>query len=226
MQVLHKKNASYARNNSFISFLKMFIGEKRWILKCFFHFKRHGSPTVPKQECVVVAEEFPSPRSSRDSWLPQRCGVEHCRAENSCRIRTLSSSRIRTLLVSNSESKSHCDWRSVSQSILVSSPVWDSWPDIYWCLIVTVLFLWSAISDGRMGLYFVYAAGPCQSSLFRVRVLWDSWPYFTVSDLRLALELHKEHLVEGLISPAVMETLLQTVRCLDSASCFIAMDAF
>jgi hypothetical protein len=31
---------------------------------------------------------------------------------------------------------------------------------------------------------FVYAAGPCQRSLSRVRVPWDSRPYFTVSDLR------------------------------------------
>jgi hypothetical protein len=33
--------------------------------------------------------------------------------------------------------------------------------------------------------FFVYAAGPCQRSLSRVRVLWYSRPYFTVSDLRL-----------------------------------------
>jgi hypothetical protein len=32
---------------------------------------------------------------------------------------------------------------------------------------------------------FVYAAGPCQRSLSRVRVPWDSLPYFTVSDVRL-----------------------------------------
>jgi hypothetical protein len=31
---------------------------------------------------------------------------------------------------------------------------------------------------------FVYAAGPCQRSLCRVRVPWYSRPYFTVSDLR------------------------------------------
>jgi hypothetical protein len=35
------------------------------------------------------------------------------------------------------------------------------------------------------GFVFVYAAGPCQRSLSRVRVPWDSRPYFTVSDLRL-----------------------------------------
>jgi hypothetical protein len=31
---------------------------------------------------------------------------------------------------SKSKSKSHCGWRSVSQSVLVSSPLWDSRPDV------------------------------------------------------------------------------------------------
>jgi hypothetical protein len=52
-------------------------------------------------------------------------------------------------------------------------------------LTVTVLFLWGTLSDERTDLSFVYAAGPRQRSLSRVRVPWDSWPYFTVSDLRL-----------------------------------------
>jgi hypothetical protein len=55
----------------------------------------------------------------------------------------------------------------------------------YYCLIVTVLFLWGALSDERMGLSFVSAADPCQRSLSRVRVPSYSRPYFTVSDLRL-----------------------------------------
>jgi hypothetical protein len=42
------------------------------------------------------------------------------------------------------ESESHCDWRSVSLSVLVSSPVWGSWPDINYCLTVTVLSLGGA----------------------------------------------------------------------------------
>jgi hypothetical protein len=53
------------------------------------------------------------------------------------------------------------------------------------CVTVMVLFLWGALSDERMGLSFVYAAGHCQRSLSLVRVPWDSRPYFTVSDLRL-----------------------------------------
>jgi hypothetical protein len=68
----------------------------------------------------------------------------------------------------------------------VSSPIWGSSPDIYYFLAVTVLFLWGALSDKRMGLSFVYAAGPLQRSLSWVRVPWHSWPYFTVSDLRLS----------------------------------------
>jgi hypothetical protein len=40
---------------------------------------------------------------------------------------------------SESESEAHYDWRSVSLSVLVSSPVWGSWPDISYCLTVTVL---------------------------------------------------------------------------------------
>jgi hypothetical protein len=56
---------------------------------------------------------------------------------------------------------------------------------IYYCLTVTVLFLWGALSDERTGRSFVYAAGPRQRSLSRVRVPWISRPYFAVSVLRL-----------------------------------------
>jgi hypothetical protein len=62
----------------------------------------------------------------------------------------------------------------------VSSPRY-----ICYCLTVTILFLWGALSDERTGLSFIYAAGPCQRSLSRVRVRLDSRPYFTVSDMRL-----------------------------------------
>jgi hypothetical protein len=70
----------------------------------------------------------------------------------------------------------------VGQSV---SLTWGSWPDIYYCLTVTVLFLWGVLSDERTGLSFVYAAGSRQRSLSRVWVPWISRPYFTVSVLRL-----------------------------------------
>jgi hypothetical protein len=57
--------------------------------------------------------------------------------------------------------------------------------DIYCSLTVKVLLFWGALSDKRTGLYFVYATGPRHRSYSRVRVPWYSWPYFTVSDLRL-----------------------------------------
>jgi hypothetical protein len=47
------------------------------------------------------------------------------------------------------------------------------------------LLIWGALSDERTYLSFTIAAGPCQRSLSRVWVPWDSRPYFTVSDLRL-----------------------------------------
>jgi hypothetical protein len=46
------------------------------------------------------------------------------------------------------KSKSHCDWRSVSQSVLVSSPQLG-------LMTVTALLLWGALSDERTGLSFV-----------------------------------------------------------------------
>jgi hypothetical protein len=76
-------------------------------------------------------------------------------------------------------SRSHIatDGQSVSKS-------WCRTPaDIYYSLTITVLLLWGALSDERTGPSFVYAAGPCQSSISRARVPWDSRPYFTVSDL-------------------------------------------
>jgi hypothetical protein len=75
---------------------------------------------------------------------------------------------------------------TVSQSVSLGvEPHLGSLPDIYYSLTVTVLFWWGALSDERTGLSFEYAAGPRQHSHSRVRVPWESWPYFTVSDLRL-----------------------------------------
>jgi hypothetical protein len=43
------------------------------------------------------------------------------------------------------------DSQSVSQSVLVSSPTWGSWPYIYYCLTVMVFLLWGVLSDERTG---------------------------------------------------------------------------
>jgi hypothetical protein len=46
-------------------------------------------------------------------------------------------------------------------------------------------FTWGALSDERTGLSFTIVAGPRQRIRSRVRVPWDSSPYFTVSDSRI-----------------------------------------
>jgi hypothetical protein len=48
-------------------------------------------------------------------------------------------------------SKSLYDRRSVDQSVLISSPIWGSWPDINFCLTFTVLSMSPPPPDGRSG---------------------------------------------------------------------------
>jgi hypothetical protein len=50
---------------------------------------------------------------------------------------------------------------------------------------VAGFLMWGALSDERTGLSLSIAAGPRQRSHSRVRVSWDSRPYFTVSYSRL-----------------------------------------
>jgi hypothetical protein len=47
--------------------------------------------------------------------------------------------------------KSSYDWRPVSQYVLMSSPFWFSWPDVCYCLAVSVVSLRGALSE-RTGL--------------------------------------------------------------------------
>jgi hypothetical protein len=75
------------------------------------------------------------------------------------------------------KSKSHYDRRPVGQCVLVSSPIWGSWPDINYCVTVTVLPTSGAPSDVRSGLSFdlvtwtasvqcsKFAAGPRHHSI-------------------------------------------------------------
>jgi hypothetical protein len=47
-----------------------------------------------------------------------------------------------------------------------------------------------ALSDERTGLSFIIGAGPRQRSHSRVRIPWDSRPYFAVSESKLVFLLH------------------------------------
>jgi hypothetical protein len=54
----------------------------------------------------------------------------------------------------------------------------------YYSQTIAGLLMWGALSDERTGLTFTIAAAARQRSHSRVRVRWDSRPYFTVSDSR------------------------------------------
>jgi hypothetical protein len=83
-----------------------------------------------------------------------------------------------------SESYIASDGQSASPS-WNKAPVWGFRPDFYYCQTVSGLLMWGAVFDERTGLSFTIAAGPLQSSHFRVLVPWDSGSYFTVSGSRL-----------------------------------------
>jgi hypothetical protein len=65
------------------------------------------------------------------------------------------STRITLPLTRESRRESRYDRQSVDQSVLATSPVWSSWPDIKNCLTLTVLLMSGVPSDGRSGLSFV-----------------------------------------------------------------------
>jgi hypothetical protein len=76
-------------------------------------------------------------------------------------------------LMPRSKSKSHYDWRSVSQHVLVSSLLWDLWPDFFFqicCLVSVVRPLWR-----EAGSVF------CQSF---VNTVYSSQSVFTFSIVR------------------------------------------
>jgi hypothetical protein len=82
-------------------------------------------------------------------------------------------------IASKSESKLCYDQRSVGQC---QASIWGPRPDVYYCQTVVGLLMWGAISDGSV----IYnCCLPWQRSHSRVQVLWDSRPYFTVSDSTL-----------------------------------------
>jgi hypothetical protein len=88
----------------------------------------------------------------------------------------------------NAESESESHFTTDNQLVSLSwhkAPIWGLRPDLYYCLTVMVLFFVGALSDERMGLSFVYAAGPFQRSLSEVRGPWYLRQYITVSNLRL-----------------------------------------
>jgi hypothetical protein len=89
------------------------------------------------------------------------------------------------------------EWIVLSLSLMLRPTV--SWPvclgikhpsgayDLIFITVTTAagLLMRGALPDERTGLSFTISAGPRQRSYSRVRVPWESRPYFTVSDSRL-----------------------------------------
>jgi hypothetical protein len=87
---------------------------------------------------------------------------------------------------SESESEPYISTDGESASLSWNkAPIWVLRPDFYYCQTAAGLLMWGALSDERRGPSFTIFPGPRQRSHFRVRLPWDSWPYFTVSDSRL-----------------------------------------
>jgi hypothetical protein len=105
--------------------------------------------------------------------------------DNSSHIELLNDVCLANLSVLNVES-------SLTLRSTVSRPVfswnkaviWSLRRDFYCCQTVAGMLIWGALSDERMGLSFITAAGPRQHSHSRARVPWDSRPYFTAPDSR------------------------------------------
>jgi hypothetical protein len=75
------------------------------------------------------------------------------------------------------QSQSHIatDSQSLTQSVSLGvEPHLGLMTRYFYCLTVTVLFLWGALSDEGAGLSFVHGTGPCQRSFSRVRVPCNS----------------------------------------------------
>jgi hypothetical protein len=77
-----------------------------------------------------------------------------------------------------------------------NAPIWGLRPDFFLLLSRSCGFAdVGAVSDDTTGLSFTIADGPRHRSHSRVRVQWDSWPYFTVSDSRLSFSSFTEGLI-------------------------------
>jgi hypothetical protein len=84
----------------------------------------------------------------------------------------------------NNSSQSHIatDGQSVSQSCY-RAPIWGSWPDIYYCLTITVLLLWGALNCTASP-HYIASAPTAQKILFHYCAFFrcrgnnmSTWPF-------------------------------------------------
>jgi hypothetical protein len=127
---------------------------------------------IPELDCQL--------RNSTDN-----SGTRLTTPELNCQLRNSTANYELTVSIQFSQSYTiTTDGQSASLS-WNKAPIWGLRPDLYYCQTVAGLLMWGALSDERTGLSFTIAAGYRKHGHSRVRVPWDSWPYFTASDSRL-----------------------------------------
>jgi hypothetical protein len=91
-----------------------------------------------------------------------------------------------SLSISESQSQSYVTTDGQSASLSwCQAFIWGLRQDFHCCQTVAGLLIWGVLSDEGTGLPFTIAAGSRQRSHNWARVPRDSWPYFTLSDLRI-----------------------------------------
>jgi hypothetical protein len=142
---------------------------------------------------MTAHNQWQSTTRSIAYWTTRVFQCDESRTKNSCshielayERRLSDESSYESSLVESSRVESYVTTDGHSASLSWhKAPIWDLRPDNYYGQTVEGLLMWSPLSDERSGLLFTIAAGPRQRSHSRVWVPWDSWSYFTVSDLRL-----------------------------------------
>jgi hypothetical protein len=105
------------------------------------------------------------------------------------------------------QSQSHfvTDGQSVSQSLSQSwcwVLIWSSWPGISFCLTVTVLSMWGALSDERMGLSFV------SNNMSVVRI----YNIFTFYMLYMLLTVCIYNICKATVSPGSIQQIMPLAK--------------
>jgi hypothetical protein len=125
------------------------------------------------------------PQEKGDQVISTAFGFPICHSLRLARSRWRYSTPPPHVCVNSIQSQSHTAIDGQSTSRPLCRAPFEAHDQIFnFSLTVMVLLLWGVLSDRRIGLSFVYAAGHRQGSLSRVGVPWYSWQYFTLSDLR------------------------------------------
>jgi hypothetical protein len=120
---------------------------------------RQSLPGDGSQQCPLL----PRSHSYRLATVSQLIHCSNCQFSTGCQVRSV------------------YDWRSVSRSVLVSSPIWGSWPDINYIEKVTVLSTAGALSDERSGLSFKMAVTNCPACNISARAAQKTLPLLQFS---------------------------------------------